>query len=61
VVQAQAQAAQGKAAVDVAQVNLNHTVIEAPIDGVVVARNVGVGQTKSRCCKTAAINCSEAS
>jgi HlyD family secretion protein len=43
--QAQAQAAQAKAAVDVAQVNLSHTVIEAPIDGVVVARNVDVGQT----------------
>ena len=43
--QAQAQAAQAKAAVDVAQVNLNHTVIAAPIDGVVVARNVDVGQT----------------
>ena len=43
--QAQAQAAQAKAAVDVAQVNLDHTVIKAPIDGVVVARNVDVGQT----------------
>jgi HlyD family secretion protein len=43
--QAQAQAAQAKAAVDLAQVNLAHTVIEAPIDGVVVARNVDVGQT----------------
>jgi HlyD family secretion protein len=43
--QAQAQAAQAKAAVDLAQVNLQHTVIEAPIDGVVVARNVDVGQT----------------
>jgi HlyD family secretion protein len=45
VAQAQAQAAQAKAAVDLAQVNMNHTVIEAPIDGVVVARNVDVGQT----------------
>jgi HlyD family secretion protein len=43
--QAQAQAAQAKAAVDLAQVNMRHTVIEAPIDGVVVARNVDVGQT----------------
>jgi HlyD family secretion protein len=43
--QAQAQAAQAKAAVDVAKVNLDHTVITAPIDGVVVARNVDVGQT----------------
>jgi HlyD family secretion protein len=45
VAQAQAQAAQAKAAVDLAQVNLQHAVIEAPIDGVVVARNVDVGQT----------------
>jgi HlyD family secretion protein len=45
VAQAQAQAAQAKAAVDLAQVNVTHTVIEAPIDGVVVARNVDVGQT----------------
>jgi HlyD family secretion protein len=43
--QAQAQVAQAKAAVDLAQVNLDHTVILAPIDGVVVARNVDVGQT----------------
>lgn len=43
--QAQAQAAQAKASVDVAKVNLDHTVIKAPIDGVVVARNVDVGQT----------------
>jgi HlyD family secretion protein len=45
VAQAQAQAAQAKASVDTAQVNLDHTVIRAPIDGVVVARNVDVGQT----------------
>ena len=45
VAQAQAQAAQARAAVDLAQVNLKHTVIQAPIDGVVVARNVDVGQT----------------
>jgi len=43
--QAEGQAAQAKAAVDLAQVNLDHTVIKAPIDGVVVARNVDVGQT----------------
>lgn len=43
--QAQAQSAQSKAAVDVAKVNLDHTIIKAPIDGVVVARNVDVGQT----------------
>ncbi len=45
VAQAQAQVAQAKAAVDLAHVNLDHTVIRAPIDGVVVARNVDVGQT----------------
>lgn len=43
--QAQAQSAQAKAAVDLASVNLDHTIIKAPIDGVVVARNVDVGQT----------------
>ncbi len=45
VAQAQAQAAQARAAVETAQVNLDHTIIKAPIDGVVVARNVDVGQT----------------
>lgn len=45
VAQAQAQANQAKAAVDLAQVNLDHTIIRAPIDGVVIARNVDVGQT----------------
>jgi len=45
VAQAQAQAGQAKAAVDLAQVNMEHTIIKAPIDGVVVARNVDVGQT----------------
>jgi len=45
VAQAQAQSAQAKAAVELAQVNVDHTVITAPIDGVVVARNVDVGQT----------------
>ncbi len=45
VAQAQAQAAQAKAAVNLAQVNVDHTIIKAPIDGVVVARNVDVGQT----------------
>ncbi|MFB3916192.1 MAG: efflux RND transporter periplasmic adaptor subunit [Terriglobales bacterium] len=43
--QATAQTAQKKAAVDVAQTNLDHTIIRAPIDGVVTARNVDVGQT----------------
>ena len=43
--QAAAQVSQKKAAVDVAQTNLDHTIIRAPIDGVVVNRNVDVGQT----------------
>jgi HlyD family secretion protein len=45
VVQARAQIAQKQAAVSVARINLEHTVIRSPIDGVVVARNVDVGQT----------------
>ena len=45
VTQAGAQATQKKAAVEVAQTNLNYTVIKSPIDGTVVARNVDVGQT----------------
>ena len=43
--QARAQSQQSKAAVEVAQVNLDRSVIRAPIDGVVVARNVDIGQT----------------
>ena len=38
---------QAKAAVLMAEVNLAKTVIRAPIDGVVIARNVDVGQTVS--------------
>jgi len=45
VTQAAAQVQQKSAAVEVAQTNLNYTVIKAPVDGVVVARNVDVGQT----------------
>jgi len=44
-VQARAQMAQKAAAVSVARTNLEHTVIRSPIEGVVVARNVDVGQT----------------
>jgi HlyD family secretion protein len=36
---------QAEASVNQAQVDLGHTVIAAPIDGVVLARNVDVGQT----------------
>ncbi|MGI9102065.1 MAG: efflux RND transporter periplasmic adaptor subunit [Terriglobales bacterium] len=45
VTQAAAQVQQKAAAVSVAQTNLDHTIIRSPIDGVVVARNVDVGQT----------------
>ncbi len=45
VTQARAQAQQAAASVQLANVNLEHTIIRAPIDGVVVARNVDVGQT----------------
>src|SRR5204862_6541249 len=45
VLQANAQVSQKAAAVTVAQTNLNHTTIRAPIDGVVVSRNVDIGQT----------------
>ncbi len=43
--QADAQVSQRAAAVTVAQTNLDHTIIRAPIDGVVVSRNVDIGQT----------------
>jgi len=43
--QVKAQATQARAAVEVATVNLERTIIRAPIDGVVIARNVDVGQT----------------
>ena len=45
VAQASAQVRQKDAAVSVARTNLDHTVIRSPIDGIVVARNVDVGQT----------------
>ena len=38
---------QAQSAVDTAEVNLSKTIIESPIDGVVVARSVDVGQTVS--------------
>jgi HlyD family secretion protein len=43
--QARAQAQQAAAAVQVASVNLESSIIKAPIDGVVVARSVEPGQT----------------
>lgn len=45
VTQAEAQVSLKKAALEVAQTNLDHTIIRSPIDGTVVARNVDVGQT----------------
>lgn len=42
---AEAQVQQASAALQLAQVNLAHTTITSPIDGVVVSRDVNVGQT----------------
>jgi HlyD family secretion protein len=43
--QAEAQVHQAQAALSVAEVNLSHTTITSPIDGVVVSRDINVGQT----------------
>lgn len=43
--EAKAAVAQNQAAITLAQTNLDYTVIRAPIDGVVIARNVDTGQT----------------
>ena len=45
VLQAQAQVQQAQAALQLAEVNLAHTTITSPIDGIVVSRDVNVGQT----------------
>ncbi len=42
---AEAQIVQARASLNQTQVNLEHTIIRAPIDGIVVSRNVDVGQT----------------
>jgi HlyD family secretion protein len=42
---AQAQVQQAEAALQLAEINLTHTTITSPIDGVVVSRNIDVGQT----------------
>src|SRR5262249_28133412 len=47
VASADAMVRQAQSAVDTAEVNLSKTIIESPIDGVVVARSVDVGQTVS--------------
>jgi HlyD family secretion protein len=44
---AKAQFTQAEAALKQAQVNLSHTVITSPTDGIVLSRNVEVGQTVS--------------
>ncbi len=41
----ESQIVQAKAAVNKAEVDLNHTIITAPIDGIVISRNVDKGQT----------------
>jgi HlyD family secretion protein len=43
--QAAAQVQQTQAALNLAEVNLSHTTITSPIDGIVVSRDVNVGQT----------------
>ena len=43
----QAQMTQAEASLNQAEVNLDHTVITAPIDGIVISRAVDVGQTVS--------------
>ncbi len=42
---ASAQIVQARAALNQSQVNLDHAIIRAPIDGIVIQRNVDVGQT----------------
>jgi HlyD family secretion protein len=42
---AEAQIVQARASLNQSEVNLAHTVITAPIDGIVISRNVDVGQT----------------
>jgi HlyD family secretion protein len=42
---AQAQVVQSQASLNQTRVNVSHTVIRAPVDGIVISRNVDVGQT----------------
>ena len=42
---AEAQVLQGRASLSQAQVNVDHTIIKSPTDGIVLSRNVEVGQT----------------
>ena len=41
----QAQIAQAQAAMNQSMVDLNNTVIRSPVDGIVISRNIDVGQT----------------
>lgn len=42
---AESQVSQAKAALEIAKTDLEHTVIVSPLDGIVISRNVDVGQT----------------
>ena len=42
---AEAQVEQQKAALELAEVNLEYTIIKSPVDGIVISRNVDIGQT----------------
>jgi HlyD family secretion protein len=42
---AEAQLVQARASLNQVEVNLGHTIIRAPIDGIVISRDVDVGQT----------------
>ena len=42
---AEAQVEQQKAALELTEVNLEYTVIKSPVDGIVISRNVDIGQT----------------
>jgi len=48
---AEAQVTQARASLNQTDVNLEHTIIKAPIDGIVISRNVDVGQTVARACR----------
>ncbi|MBI4482760.1 MAG: HlyD family secretion protein [Acidobacteria bacterium] len=43
--QAKARVSQANASLELARVNLSHTIIKSPIDGIVISRDVDVGQT----------------
>ena len=43
--------AQAQAALNQAMVDLNNTVIRSPVDGIVISRNVDVGQTVAASCE----------